>query len=163
MRPSFPLRIVAILMAVGDIGHTSGVLRTIPRSLEQGGLLAPLQQFHIVMMGTSRTHWDFYVGFGLAVTCQFLLVAGLAWLAANLADEDPARARPFVYLLLAAQTAGLVIGYVYFFAAPLVMTLLTLICLVWTLFLTSSRIARTIPDDGGSHGRQRTATGLDAA
>jgi hypothetical protein len=135
MKPSTPLRLVAILMAVGDIGHTSGVLRTIPRSLAEGGLLAPLQNFHVVMMGTSRTHWDFYVGFGLAVTCQFLTIAGLAWLAATLADADPARARPFVFLLLAAQLAGLVIGYVYFFAAPLIVTLLTVICLVWALVL----------------------------
>jgi hypothetical protein len=133
MKPSFPLRIVAVLMALGDIGHTTGVLRTIPRSLAEGGLLAPLQNFHIVKMGTSRTHWDFYVGFGLAVTFQFLTIAGLAWITANLADTEPAQARPFVYLLLAAQMAGLVIGYVFFFAAPLVMTLLTLICLVWAL------------------------------
>jgi len=135
MKPSLPLRIVAILMAIGDIGHTSGVLRTIPRSLAEGGLLAPLQNFHTMAMGTSRTHWDFYVGFGLSVTFQFLTVAGLAWLAASLADTDPARARPFVYLLLAAQLAGLVIAIVYFFAGPIVMTLLTLICLVWSLVL----------------------------
>jgi hypothetical protein len=135
MRPSFPLRIVAILMALGDIGHTRGVLRTIPRSLVDGGLMAPLQNFHVVMMGTSRTHWDFYTGFGLAVTCQFLMVAGLAWLTGNLADTEPARARPFVYLLLAAQLAGLVIGLLYFFAAPAVVTVFTLICLVWALVL----------------------------
>jgi len=30
MKPSFPLRIMAVLMALGDIGHTTGVLRTIP-------------------------------------------------------------------------------------------------------------------------------------
>jgi hypothetical protein len=154
-RPSFPLRLVAILMAVGDLGHTSGVLRTIPRSLEQGGLLAPLQAFHVVMMGTTRTHWDFYVGFGMAVTCQFLLIAGLAWLAGNLADADPVRARPFIYLLLAAQVPGLVIGYVYFFAAPQVVTILTLICIVWSLFLIGSRIP------GGADAR--SAAGLDAA
>jgi hypothetical protein len=136
MKPSFPLRIVAVLMALGDIGHTSGVLRTIPRSMQEGGLLAPMQQFHITMMGTSRTHWDFYVGFGLAVTFQFLLIAGLAWMAGNLADVEPARARPFIYLLLAAQIAGLVIGVVYFFLAPIAVTLLTLICLGWALALT---------------------------
>jgi hypothetical protein len=136
MKPSFPLRIVAILMALGDIGHTSGVLRTIPRSLSEGGLLGPLQAFHITMMGTSRTHWDFYVGFGLAVSCQFLLIAGLAWMAGSLADAEPARARPFIYLLLAAQLAGLVIGVVYFFLAPIAVTLLTLICLCWALALT---------------------------
>jgi hypothetical protein len=161
MKPSTPLRAVAILMAVGDIGHTSGVLRTIPRSLAEGGLLDPLQNFHIVAMGTSRTHWDFYVGFGLAVTFQFLTVAGLAWLTANLADTDPPRAKPFIYLLLAAQTAGLVIGYVYFFAAPLVMTLLTMICLVWSLvklrMIGSAASGTREVRDG------RSATGLDAA
>jgi hypothetical protein len=136
MRPSFPLRIVAILMAVGDIGHTSGVLRTIPRSLAEGGLLQPLQAFHITTMGTSRTHWDFYVGFGLSVTCQFLLIAGLAWMAGTLADAEPARARPFIYLLLVAQLAGLVIGVVYFFLAPVAVTVLTIVCLIWALVLT---------------------------
>lgn len=155
MKPSFPLRIVAILMAVGDIGHTSGVLRTIPRSLAEGGLLAPLQAYHVVMMGTTRTHWDFYVGFGLAVSCQFLVIAGLAWLAGTLADAEPAQARPLIYLLLAAQMAGTVIGYVYFFAAPLVMNLLTLICIVWALFLVGSRIP------GGDDARR--AARLDAA
>ena len=135
-KPSFPLRIVAILMALGDIGHTSGVLRTIPRSLAEGGLLQPLQAFHITRMGTSRTHWDFYVGFGFAVTCQFLLVAGLAWMTGALADAEPARARPFIYLLLVAQLAGVVIGVVYVFLAPIAVTLLTVICLVWALALT---------------------------
>jgi hypothetical protein len=161
MKPSTPLRAVAILMAVGDIGHTSGVLRTIPRSLADGGLLAPLQNFHIVMMGTSRTHWDFYVGFGLAVTFQFLTVAGLAWLTANLADTEPQRAKPFIWLMLAAQSAGLVIGYVYFFAAPLVMTLLTMILLVWSL-VQLGMIGS--PASGTREVRDgRSATGLDAA
>lgn len=136
IKPSFPLRIVAILMALGDIGHTSGVLRTIPRSLAEGGLLQPLQAFHITTMGTSRTHWDFYVGFGLSVTCQFLLIAGLAWMAGTLADAEPARARPFIYLLIAAQLAGLVIGVVYFFLAPIAVTVLTIVSLVWALVLT---------------------------
>jgi hypothetical protein len=144
IKPSFPLRIVAILMALGDIGHTSGVLRTIPRSLSEGGLLGPLQAFHITMMGTSRTHWDFYVGFGLSVSFQFLLIAGLAWMAGNLAETEPARARPFIYLLLAAQLAGGYIGVAYFFLAPIAVTLLTVICLVWSLVLTRpSAAART--------------------
>jgi hypothetical protein len=143
VKPSFPLRIVAVLMALGDIGHTSGVLGTIPRSLAEGGLLQPLQAFHITTMGTSRTHWDFYVGFGFAVTCQFLLIAGLAWMAGSLADAEPARARPFIYLLIAAQLAGLVIGVVYFFLAPIAVTVLTLVCLVWALMLTRpSAVAR---------------------
>ena len=136
IRPSFPLRIVAILMALGDIGHTSGVLRTIPRSMQEGGLLGPMQAFPVTMMGTTRTHWDFYVGFGLSVSFQFLLVAGLAWMAGTLADAEPARARPFIYLLLVAQLAGLVIGVVYFFLAPIAMTVLTLVCLLWALALT---------------------------
>jgi len=161
MKPSTPLRLVAILMAVGDLGHTSGVLRSIPRSLAEGGLLEPLQNFHTVAMGTSRTHWDFYEGFGLSVTFQFLLIAGLAWMTANLADTEPERARPFIYLLLAAQAAGLVIAYVYFFAGPLVMTLLTMICLVWSLvrlrMIGSAASGTREVRDG------RPATGLDAA
>jgi len=54
-----------------------------------------------------------------------------------------------------------VIGYIYFFAAPLVMTLLTMICLVWSLVQlrmigSAASGTREVPDG-------RSATGLDAA
>jgi predicted MFS family arabinose efflux permease len=135
MKPSFPLRIIAILTALGDLGHTSGVLLTIPHDLAQGPLLEALKTHQMTIMGFTRSHWDFYVGFGLHGTISFLLVAGLAWMVGNLADADPARARPFVYLLLAAQAAGLVLAVTNFFTGPIVMAMLTMICLGWSLAL----------------------------
>jgi hypothetical protein len=142
MKPSFPLRIVAIMTALGDLGHTSGVLRKIPQDLAQSHLLDALKAQQMDVMGFSRSHWDFYQGFGLHGTISFLVIAGLAWMTGTLADADPARARPFIYLLLASQVAGLVLAYTNFFTGPIVMAILTLALLGWSLALMRPAAAK---------------------
>ena len=52
-----------------------------------------MQSTHFYIMGSSRTYWDFYVGFGLFVSVFLLLAVVLAWQLGRLPPESLALMR----------------------------------------------------------------------
>jgi hypothetical protein len=74
MKASVFYRIAAVLLLLFAIGHTVGFRQVDPR-WGVDGLIASMQSIHFEIQGFSRTHRDFFVGFGLFVTV-FLLFAG---------------------------------------------------------------------------------------
>lgn len=79
-----------------------------------------MKALHFDAMGSLRTYWDFYFGFGIFLTVNLLLLSALLWQLASLVKSDPSKARPFVGLLCIAFLAFTVLSWQYFFIAPLV-------------------------------------------
>src|SRR5882762_7008701 len=76
MKASIFYRIAAVLLLLFEAGHTSGF----PWSDPQWGVdLGSMRSTHFDILGSSRTYWDFYVGFGLSVSVLLLLAVVLAW------------------------------------------------------------------------------------
>ena len=71
-------------------------------------------------MGSLRTYWDFYFGFGMFLTVNLLLLSVLSWQLAALVRVEPARARPLIASLCAAFLVFAVLSWLYFFIAPLI-------------------------------------------
>jgi len=69
-------RVAAVLILLFDLGHTSGYPWSDPR---WGVDLRPIQSIHFDVLGSSRSYWDFYVGFGLSETVFLLLAAVLVF------------------------------------------------------------------------------------
>jgi hypothetical protein len=136
MTPRRLLRIAAILSLLYCLGHSAGY----PWTPSTGGhtdlVVGGMKSFTFDVFGTTRSYWDFYQGFGLTLSVLQLLGAVVLWLVAGLADEAPARARPFVLAFLAANLAQLVLVVRFFFLPPIVFTVAVSLFLglaAWTL------------------------------
>ena len=88
-----------------------------------------MKSLHFGVMGFTRSYWDFYVGFGLIISVLLLLVAVMLWQLASDAKTEPRRTTPFIGVLLAAFTAIAILDGVYFFTAPLVLSVAIVVCL----------------------------------
>jgi hypothetical protein len=115
------LRAASALTLVHAVLHTLGGLLKAPT---HGGaeiaVLNTMQGFQFDFMGSLRSYWDFYLGFGLFVTLGLVLQAVLLWQLAPLARKEPQLARPFLATLLASFIVMMVLSWRYFFVAPLV-------------------------------------------
>ena len=65
---------------------------------------------------------------------RFALLAVLMWQLSSLSRTAPEHARPLIFTVLICEIFMSLIGWLYFFAAPGVTSLLIAVCLVATLF-----------------------------
>jgi hypothetical protein len=119
-KPSILLRAAAILVLLHFVGHTVGMLQGPSHGQEEVGVIEAMRAHHFNMMGSSRSYWDFFLGFGFDASINMLLQAALLWLLAALARTNPAVARPFIAVFVLAWIAVLLLYLKYFFAAPIV-------------------------------------------
>src|SRR5438105_2808568 len=101
MSASTRLRIASIIAFVYWIGHTAGAPWTPARGAAETAALDALRSLHFAVQGFSRSYWDFYVGFGIAISAFLLVQAVLLWQLAALAKIDAERLRPMIGLLFA--------------------------------------------------------------
>jgi hypothetical protein len=127
MKASVFYRIAAVLMLLFDVGHTVGFPWSDPK---WGVDLASMQSTHFDVLGSSRTYWDFYVGFGLFVTVFLLLAAVLAWQLGDLPAETLAMTRGVAWALPLCFAAITVLSWRYFFIIPVVFSILITLCLI---------------------------------
>jgi len=127
-------RIAAILILLFDLGHSVGYPWSDPK---WGVDLGAMRSSHFIVLGFSRTYWDFYVGFGLFVSVFLLLAAILAWQLGSL----PAQAFPLMrwtaWLLAGCFAAVTVLSWLYFFIIPIAFSAAITVCLVVAAALSS--------------------------
>jgi len=120
-------RIAAVLILLFDVGHSSGYPWSDP---EWGVDLQAVQSSHFMVLGFSRTYWDFYVGFGLFVSVFLLLAALLAWQLGSLPAQTLRIMRSTVWTLALCFAAVTVLSWMYFFIIPIVFSCAITVCLV---------------------------------
>jgi hypothetical protein len=130
-------RIAAILILLFDIGHTAGFPWSDPKWAVD---LGQMRSIHFDIQGFSRTYWDFYVGFGLFVTVFLLLAAILAWQLGGLPAETLARMRPTAWGLALCFAAVMVLSWQHFFMAPIVFSMVIMVCLIAAAWLSPKPI-----------------------
>lgn len=143
MKSSVLYRIAAVLMLLLDIGHTSGYPWSDPK---WGVDLTLVQTTHFNVLGSSRTHWDFYVGFGLIVAVFVLLAAILAWQLGGLPRETLAKMRLTLWAFALCFAADTILNVKYFFIIPIVFSALIMLCLIAAAWLSAR------PASGGGTG-----------
>ena len=116
-------RIASVLIVLLDLGHTSGY----PWSDPAWGVdLHALQSSHFNVLGSNRTYWDFYVGFGLCVSVLLLLPALIAW---QLGTPDARRLRGIAWFLVVVFAANTILDCVFFFVIPIAFSGAITLCL----------------------------------
>lgn len=116
------LRALAVVMIVFTAGHTMGVLSR-PSNAVAAAELETMRRARFEIMGFDRSYFEFYRGFGLFVSVEFVLVAALAWQLAAISRRSAGQALPLAVLLEAACIATAVLSVMYFFAAPIVLSI----------------------------------------
>jgi hypothetical protein len=138
LKPSVFLRAASVLSFLYFLGHSAGV----PWTPSQGGatdlVIGGMKSYRFEVFGTERTYWDFYEGFGLAVSVLVLLEAVVLWLLATLAAKEAHRLRPILLAFLVANLAVLVLVVKFFSLPPIVLCAASTLCIALALW-TSRR------------------------
>ena len=138
MSPTTFLRIAAIITLLYFAGHTSGYPWTPAVGSGEMPVIEAMKTHSFDVIGTMRTYWDFYVGFGLINGLLMLMLAIMLWQLGAIAKTDAVRVRPIVATLLIGFIVNLVLAIQYFFVIPIVMSAAIVICLAGA-FVTSGR------------------------
>jgi hypothetical protein len=130
MKPWIWLRVAAVLQAIFALGHTlGGIPQKAIRGAQDQSIFDAMQAFRFDVMGTVRSHWDFYQGFGLTISVNLAILAVLMWQLGNLSRTDSEGARPLVGTLVLSEILIGVLSWKYFFAGPVVTSALVALCL----------------------------------
>lgn len=119
MRPRLLLRTAAVLTLVHALLNTfAGLLSGASKSQDEMAVLSAMKVLRFDAMGSLRTYWDFYFGFGLFLSVSLLLLSVLLWQLAALVDAEPRQVRPLVAALCIGFLAFAVLSWLFFFIAP---------------------------------------------
>ena len=129
MRTTLFLRIASVLTFIHAALHTiGGVFGKVAPGPEQVAVSAmQVNQFQV--MGVTRTFWDFYIGFGLAVSVFLTAEAVVFWQLSSLAKTDALRLRPVLATFVVGYLGFAAVSYRYFFVAPVITEILIALCL----------------------------------
>jgi hypothetical protein len=135
MKPFALVRVAAIVALLYAAGHTMGAPWS-EQTPDTAAMLHTMKTFHFDAVGSSRTYWDFYFGFGLSISV-FMFTQGIVlWLVATQTRTHAERMRPIIAVFAISFIANAVLAGVYFFIVPCVMAAIIAICLAWAWFAT---------------------------
>ncbi len=125
MKPTLFLRIASVLALIHCALHTvGGVFGTPSHGAEEIAVLEAMKSHRFAVMGSSRSYWDFFFGYGLFVSINLLIQGLLFWYLAAVAKTNSPWTRPIVALFFFNYVGMAILAWKYFFVAPAVTELL---------------------------------------
>jgi hypothetical protein len=122
------LRSLAGVLLFFTVGHTVGVLKPPAVGSPAAAVFETMRNVRFPVMGFERSYGEFYRGFGLFVSVEFAMLAVLAYQLSGVSRRDPKQAMPMAITLQAACVATAVLSWLFFFAAPIVMSIVAVVC-----------------------------------
>ena len=121
MKPHILLRTASALTLIHALLNSfAGLLSGTSSNPKEVAILDAMKALRFDAMGSMRTYWDFYFGFGLFLTVSLLGLSVQMWLLATLVKTHPAMARPFIGWLCLGFLVFAVLSSLYFFIAPII-------------------------------------------
>jgi len=136
LKPAIFYRIASVLLLLFAALHTFGFRQVDPK-WGVDSLINLMQSIHFDIMGTSRTYWDFFVGFGLFFSIFLVFAAVLAWQLASLPGQTLARMRGTAWALVICFAAVTILSLRYAFIFPIAFSILILLCLTAAAWLSA--------------------------
>ena len=128
MKPSIWFRALTVVLALFTLGHTIGTRHAITTSPDEAAVIAAMQRHRVPVMGFFRNYWEFYRGFSVSISVLLATLMVIAWQLGSLSRRDPRAALPIAVTVLLACIGQAIICFAYFFTAPIVMSVLAVIC-----------------------------------
>lgn len=130
MQPKTLLRVAAVAIALFDLGHTLGGMILAPsHGPEEDAVLASLAAYKFDVMGTMRSHADFYDGGGWYLTAILTALVVMVWQLSNAVGASPALVRRLTVVLALFFVASVGLCAKFFFAAPLALSAVAAVAL----------------------------------
>lgn len=140
MNSSLLLRIASVIGLLFALGHSMGSPWTPVNEPAPASVVEAMKSISFDAMGSNRTYWDFYFGFGVSISIYLFLQAAVLWLLATLSKTQPTFVRPFVVVFLVAYAVNVYVTWRYFFVVPLVLSIVMVICLALALITSKSHV-----------------------
>jgi hypothetical protein len=134
MNASLLLRIASVLTFFFCAGHTAGMPWMPAEGPEALAVVGAMKGHSFDIIGSQRSFWDFYFGFGLSISVFMFALAVLLWQIGSLAKTDAMRMRPFIATFFVAFAVNTGLAWKYIFIIPLVNSALIAVCLALAFF-----------------------------
>jgi hypothetical protein len=119
------LRIASVLTIIHAILHTvGGVLSKPNNGAREIAVIDAMKSQSFNVMGSMRTYWDFFYGYGWLLGLALLVEGILFWQLATIAKTNAEQLRPIIALFCLNFLVTTVIAWKYFFIAPAVTEIL---------------------------------------
>lgn len=138
MKPAVFYRIASILLLIFAALHTFGFLQVDP-AWGVDSLISSMRSIHFDIMGSSRTYWEFFVGFGLLFSVFLVFTAVLAWQLGGLAPQTLSLLRGTAWGLVICYAGVTILCFMYAFVMPIAFSILILLCLTAAAWLSAKR------------------------
>jgi hypothetical protein len=148
MKPSTLFRLAAIVLLLQATGHTlGGVILYRAHTPAETEVINAMQASRIAVRGATRSLWDFYYGFGLAVGFLTYALAGVAWATGRLARTAESEIGPLTLCLVVGCGSQALLCVRYFFALPAILNLTAaFLCgAAWWIYHRRQDPAITVP------------------
>ena len=136
MKPAIFYRIASVLLLLFAALHTFG-FRQVDPQWGVDSMIGSMRSIHFDIMGTTRTYWEFFVGFGLFFSIFLILAAVWAWQLSNLPRQTLALLRGPAWALVICFAAVTIVALLYAFIFPIVFSILILLCLTAAAWLST--------------------------
>ncbi len=137
MTTSLMLRIAALVTLLYCAGHTLGAPWTPATGPLEAPVLEAMKTHRFEALGSSRTYWEFYCGFGWVISGYLLLQAVVLWQMTGLARVNSSIMRPIIASFLVSFALNALLVWKFFFAVPLALAVTIAACLAIALSLAS--------------------------
>jgi hypothetical protein len=129
MKSATALKILSAILFFFAFGHTLGTVDPhVQGGAAEAAVFAAMKAFRFPIMGFTRSHWDFYRGFAIAITVLLLMLAAIAWQLAAIAKRNPRDVLPIALTLLAGCAGLLIVEFEFFFWGPIVTSVVAVAC-----------------------------------
>jgi hypothetical protein len=136
LRPSILYRIASVLLLLFAALHGFGFQQVDP-AWGVDSLISSMRSMHFDLMGSSRTYWDLFVGFGLFLSVFLVFTAVLTWQLGGLPRQTLVLLRGTVWALVICFAAVTIVCLKYAFIVPIFFSILILLCLTAAAWLSA--------------------------
>jgi hypothetical protein len=132
--PAVFLKLASIVALLQFAGHGWLFVFASPKhGAEEVAVIEAMKTHRFDFLGSMRSYWDFYFGYGIEAAFVCLIEAVLFWQLAAIAGTNRAAVRPIVALFLLANVGHMFLVGRYFFLTPMVIDGAVAACLALAL------------------------------
>ena len=129
VKPTILLRICSLLTLLHAVMHTAGVLSSPKHGPEEIAVIQTMKSHFFEVYGSTRSYWDFLLGYGLFLTTGLLLQAVFLWQLSTLSRANPDWTKSVVALFFLNCVVMAVLSWRYFFIGPALIQFSVAACL----------------------------------
>ena len=141
--PSFWLRLAALALAPFWLGHTASILFVTSRGADEHAVYLAMERYRFDALGVTRSHWEFYRGYGVFMSVSILFVSVTLWQLARAVDTGAEHLRRLLVTALLALAGYAIINAIWFMIPPAACSGVAAMCVLAALAASDASLHRS--------------------